>query len=136
MSASVLRYYYEVLNLSGRAGSSAGGSCLYISGVPGTGKTATCLEVVRRMQADVKAGSAQAFRFVEINGLRLPSPHHAYSRLYEALTGHHVAPARASELLEAHFSRARNSKVSTHGTSLQDNDSCINDEHCQILPHK
>lgn len=30
-----------------------------------------------------EAGEVPPFQFVEINGLRLPSPHHAYSALYE-----------------------------------------------------
>ena len=120
------------------------GKCLYVSGIPGTGKTATVLEVMRAMKrkrcgkvpgwhllgtlslllvlrchalprgevqagalprscrllslhhaqpqvpcrptppaARSEAGEAPPFQFVEINGLRLPSPQHAYSALYE-----------------------------------------------------
>lgn len=73
--------------------------------MPGTGKTATCLEVVRRLQRAARRDELPAFRFVEINGLSLASPYHAYTKLYEALTGCHAPPQRAAELLEAMFSK-------------------------------
>ena len=64
------------------AGSSEG-RCLYVSGVPGTGKTATVLETMRSLRRKAEAGHLPAFKFVEINSLRLPSPQHAYAHLYE-----------------------------------------------------
>jgi len=71
----------------GRAGAGCLGQCLYVSGVPGTGKTAAALEVVRALRRRAASGAAPAFRFVEINALRLPSPQHAYSALLEARQG-------------------------------------------------
>ena len=59
------------------------GRCLYVSGIPGTGKTATVLEVMRGFRRKAEAGECGHFQFVEINGLRLPSPQHAYSALHE-----------------------------------------------------
>jgi hypothetical protein len=58
------------------------GSTLYISGMPGTGKTATVLEVVRRLTAEIDAQSDNddddeedpklpPFQFVEVNGTLL-----------------------------------------------------------------
>jgi origin recognition complex subunit 1 len=38
-----------------------------------------------------------------VNALRLPSPKHVYTTLWEALTGTHASPKRAAELLERHF---------------------------------
>jgi len=74
----------HVLNadLALHAGSS-GGRCLYVSGVPGTGKTATVLETIRSLRRKTEAGQLPAFQFVDINSLRLPSPQHAYTHLYE-----------------------------------------------------
>jgi Cdc6-like AAA superfamily ATPase len=69
---------------TGRAGAGCLGQCLYVSGVPGTGKTAAALEVVRALRRRAAAGASPAFRFVELNALRLPSPQHAYSALLEA----------------------------------------------------
>ena len=65
------------------AGGDCLGQCLYVSGVPGTGKTATALEVVRGLRRRAAAGQLPAFRFVELNALRLPSPQHAYCVLVE-----------------------------------------------------
>ena len=70
------------VNITFMAGSS-GGRCLYVSGVPGTGKTATVLETMRGLRRKAEAGHLPAFQFVEINSLRLPSPQHAYTHLYE-----------------------------------------------------
>lgn len=64
-------------------GPGCSGRCLYISGIPGTGKTATVLEVMRSARQRVESGEVPAFRFVEINGLRLASPQHAYCALHE-----------------------------------------------------
>ena len=65
------------------AGAEVGGQSLYVSGVPGTGKTASVLEVMINAKAKAKAGTWPGFQFVEINVLRLPAPHHAYTRLLE-----------------------------------------------------
>lgn len=65
------------------AGDECLGQCLYVSGVPGTGKTATALEVVKDLRRRAAAGELPAFRFVELNALRLPSPQHAYCALLE-----------------------------------------------------
>ena len=54
-----------------------------MSGVPGTGKTATVLETMRSLRRKAEAGQLAPFQFVEINSLRLPSPQHAYTHLYE-----------------------------------------------------
>ena len=50
---------------------------MYISGVPGTGKTATVHEVLRSIQED--RHDLPEFTFVEINGMKLTEPAQAYS---------------------------------------------------------
>lgn len=79
-----------------------------ISGVPGTGKTATVHAVVRelkRMAANnvrpprtrtsmcilSRLQETNPFTYVEINGLRIPEPSAAYGVLWEALSGHDVS---------------------------------------------
>ena len=80
------------------------GSCIYISGTPGTGKTATVREVVAQLHASVAAEELNDFVFVEINGMRLTEPSHAYSLLWEAVTGgERVAPTAALGLLSREF---------------------------------
>ncbi|KAK2078532.1 hypothetical protein QBZ16_003372 [Prototheca wickerhamii] len=89
----------------------SGGRCLYISGIPGTGKTATVREVMRSARQRAERGELAPFRFVEINGLRLPSPQHAYCALLEALTGERLGPASAAAALEAMFGGERGPRV-------------------------
>lgn len=80
------------------------GTCIYISGTPGTGKTATVREVVSHLDAAVRADELDDFIFVEINGMKITEPHQSYSLLWEALKGQRVSPAQALDLLEREFS--------------------------------
>lgn len=80
------------------------GACLYISGTPGTGKTATVREVVSSLQAAVAEEQLDDFYFVEINGMKVTDPHQSYSLLWEALKGDRVSSAHALDLLGREFS--------------------------------
>ncbi|EKM58737.1 uncharacterized protein PHACADRAFT_207509 [Phanerochaete carnosa HHB-10118-sp] len=64
------------------------GGCVYISGVPGTGKTATVHAAVRALTALSQQSLVPPFTYVEINGLRIPEPGAAYGLLWEAVSGH------------------------------------------------
>ncbi|KAK7987888.1 hypothetical protein PG990_004740 [Apiospora arundinis] len=79
------------------------GACIYISGTPGTGKTATVREVVSRLDESVRADELDDFIFVEINGMKITDPHQSYSLLWEALRGQRVSPSQALDLLEREF---------------------------------
>ncbi|KAI8349375.1 P-loop containing nucleoside triphosphate hydrolase protein [Mortierella sp. GBAus27b] len=80
------------------------GSCIYISGVPGTGKTATVHEVVRSLQAKSAEGELSDFQFVEINGMKVTEPTYAYVLLWKALSGQKATANHALQLLEKQFS--------------------------------
>lgn len=80
------------------------GNCIYISGTPGTGKTATVREVVSRLEEAVNHDELDDFIFVEINGMKITDPHQSYSLLWEALKGQRASPAQALDLLEHEFS--------------------------------
>nr|VWP01838.1 Uncharacterized protein [Ganoderma boninense] len=67
------------------------GGCIYISGVPGTGKTATVHAVVRELKRMAEQNEANPFAYVEINGLKIPEPAAAYGLLWEAVSGHDTA---------------------------------------------
>ncbi|PIA58745.1 hypothetical protein AQUCO_00500589v1 [Aquilegia coerulea] len=80
------------------------GRCLYIHGVPGTGKTMSVLSVMRNLRSEVDAGSIKPYCFIEINGLRLGSPENIYKVIYEAISGHRVGWRKALQLLNERFS--------------------------------
>lgn len=88
------------------------GACIYISGTPGTGKTATVREVVAQLNAAVLAEEMDDFIFVEINGMKVTDPHQSYSLLWEALKGDRVSPSHALDLLETEFSNPSPRRVS------------------------
>ncbi|KAJ2369495.1 Origin recognition complex, subunit 1 [Coemansia sp. RSA 2610] len=78
--------------------------CMYISGVPGTGKTATVLEVMRALQESAGSGELPEFQFVELNGMKMTEPAQAYAQLWQAITGERATAKHAAQLLERHFS--------------------------------
>ncbi|RBR06518.1 uncharacterized protein FIESC28_11030 [Fusarium coffeatum] len=80
------------------------GNCIYISGTPGTGKTATVREVVSRLEEAVGSDELDDFIFVEINGMKITDPHQSYTLLWEALKGERASPTQALDLLEREFS--------------------------------
>ncbi|KAL2858330.1 putative origin recognition complex subunit Orc1 [Aspergillus pseudodeflectus] len=88
------------------------GTCIYISGTPGTGKTATVREVVAQLNGAVLAEEMDDFIFVEINGMKVTDPHQSYSLLWEALKGDRVSPSHALDLLEREFSNPSPRRVS------------------------
>ncbi|POM80891.1 Origin recognition complex subunit [Phytophthora palmivora] len=63
---------------------SAGGP-IYISGLPGAGKTSIVKEVIRTLEAQRDARKLRNFAWVEVNGLQMPRPDVAYSVLWKAL---------------------------------------------------
>ncbi|KAH8046533.1 hypothetical protein JL722_13592 [Aureococcus anophagefferens] len=79
------------------AASRGDGRTLYVSGMPGTGKTATVREVVGDLR------KSRDFDFVEINAMRLPQPAHAYAVLWEALGGEKRGAEAAARCLEKLF---------------------------------
>jgi origin recognition complex subunit 1 len=79
-----------------------------ISGVPGTGKTATVYAIVRELKRMAEENvrhspfsplpllmshfqETNPFTYVEINGLKIPEPSAAYALLWEAVSGHDSA---------------------------------------------
>jgi origin recognition complex subunit 1 len=55
---------------------------MYISGVPGTGKTATVHEVRRKLES---SDNYPDFQFIEINGLKLSDPFQAYVQILRVI---------------------------------------------------
>jgi hypothetical protein len=79
------------------------GSPIYISGLPGMGKTATVKEILETLQNEM------SFRWIEVNGLHMPKPELSYSILWKALssfTNKSFNPKKARECLDALFGTA------------------------------
>lgn len=89
------------------------GGCIYVSGVPGTGKTATTTEVIRALKAEVAADNLPDFDCVEINGMRITEPRKAYVEIYRQLTGKTVTWEQAYNLLDKRFSTPSPRRIST-----------------------
>ncbi|XP_055077168.1 origin recognition complex subunit 1 isoform X2 [Periophthalmus magnuspinnatus] len=89
------------------------GGCMYISGVPGTGKTATVQEVVRSLQSSAHDGDIPTFTFIEINGMKMTDPHQAYVQILQKLTGQKATADHAASLLEKKFSSPAPRKETT-----------------------
>mmetsp|Transcript_8442 Transcript_8442/g.12582 ORF Transcript_8442/g.12582 Transcript_8442/m.12582 type:complete len:471 (+) Transcript_8442:76-1488(+) len=96
---------YEFLKGAVRVGGRAGSSRrpLYISGMPGTGKTATVHAAISMLKQDLKRGQVRQFEFVEINGLRIPTPNDAYTVLWRGISGEHLSHKTALARLKSHF---------------------------------
>lgn len=56
---------------------------MYISGVPGTGKTATVHEVIRCLQQAAQTNDVPSFRYIEVNGMKLTEPHQVYVQILQ-----------------------------------------------------
>ncbi|XP_035107377.2 origin recognition complex subunit 1 isoform X2 [Callithrix jacchus] len=79
------------------------GGCMYISGVPGTGKTATVHEVIRCLQQAAQANDVPPFHYIEVNGMKLTEPHQVYVQILQKLTGQKATASHAAELLAKRF---------------------------------
>ncbi|KAJ2495149.1 Origin recognition complex, subunit 1, partial [Coemansia sp. RSA 2052] len=70
--------------------------CMYISGVPGTGKTATVHEVIRTLQENAEEGELPDFQYIELNGMKMTEPAQAYTQLWQAIAGEKATPKHAA----------------------------------------
>ncbi|XP_073449629.1 origin recognition complex subunit 1 isoform X2 [Aquarana catesbeiana] len=89
------------------------GGCMYISGVPGTGKTATVHEVIRSLQRAADEDELPSFQYIEINGMKLTDPHQAYVQILKLLTGQKATADHAAALLEKRFSTPASKRETT-----------------------
>nr|BAE24817.1 unnamed protein product [Mus musculus] len=89
------------------------GGCMYISGVPGTGKTATVHEVIRCLQQAAETDDVPPFQYVEVNGMKLTEPHQVYVQILKKLTGQKATANHAAELLAKQFCGQGSQKETT-----------------------
>uniref|UniRef100_A0A182N1Y5 Origin recognition complex subunit 1 n=1 Tax=Anopheles dirus TaxID=7168 RepID=A0A182N1Y5_9DIPT len=87
--------------------------CMYVSGVPGTGKTATTTAVIRELKQLSEEEEIPKFDFVDINGMRLTEPRQAYVHIYRQLTGKTLAWEQAYNLLNKRFTTKAPRRITT-----------------------
>jgi len=94
--------FAEILTyVEGKLQDGAGG-CIYISGVPGTGKTATVKQVMRYMEEN--RDEFPDFNFYELNGMRMTCPEQTYTEMWKQLTGEKLVHEQAMKKLDQRFS--------------------------------
>jgi predicted NACHT family NTPase len=80
-------------------------SSLYISGMPGTGKTVTTLQVIAKIRARMN------FEFTHINAMSLTNPNLVYTIIHEEITKRRVNPASAALFLDEFFKKKDKTKI-------------------------
>lgn len=75
--------------------------------MPGTGKTATTLEVIQSL----KSQRSNKFDFLHINAMSLTNPNLVYTIIYESIVGRRVSPANAALFLDEFFKKKDKTKV-------------------------
>ncbi|GJQ79166.1 putative origin recognition complex subunit [Trypoxylus dichotomus] len=81
------------------------GGCMYVSGVPGTGKTATVTDVIRKLEEKSKKGIIPSFQFICINGMKLSEPRQTYVEILKQLSGKVVSWEQAQLALDTKFTK-------------------------------
>ncbi|XP_055333025.1 disintegrin and metalloproteinase domain-containing protein 12-like [Paramacrobiotus metropolitanus] len=87
------------------------GGCMYISGMPGTGKTATVNKVLDYLRAENQLKRLPNFIYSEINGMKLADAKQAYAILAKDVFNQNkmAGPANALRMLDRHY-RSRDAK--------------------------
>ncbi|KAK6743034.1 hypothetical protein RB195_010352 [Necator americanus] len=95
-AAEVERFIRNAISVCGSS------SAMYISGVPGTGKTATVMSVVKQLCRDK---SCNKFCFVSVNAMEFIEPKKIFVEIYNQITGNttRISPLSARKKLNVMF---------------------------------
>ena len=69
--------------------------------MPGTGKTATTLAIIRKLRSNPQLN----FDFLHINAMSLTNPNLVYTIIHEKITGRRVDPPSAALFLDEYFKK-------------------------------
>ena len=58
-------------------------SCMYVCGVPGTGKTLTTRQVILCLKESVADKVLAPFKFIDVNAFQVTEPHQIYKLIYK-----------------------------------------------------
>lgn len=81
------------------------GHSLYISGMPGTGKTAIVTEVINSLK-EKSGNSLPSFHYLPVNAMKLHHPYQLYTLLYQVITNGRTTHSRAAAWLDKYFSKS------------------------------
>lgn len=87
---------------------------LYISGMPGTGKTATVLEVIKKLDREAANTQIPEFEFIELNGMAIGGIYMVYCCIYQNITGKNASPSQSVLFLDKFFKRKKVDMKGTH----------------------
>ncbi|XP_037044656.1 origin recognition complex subunit 1-like [Bradysia coprophila] len=79
------------------------GGCMYVCGVPGTGKSSTVAEVIRSLQRQSDANDLPRFELIQLNAMELTEPQQAYVHIYRHFFGKTIRWDDAVSLLDQFF---------------------------------
>jgi origin recognition complex subunit 1 len=99
-----------------------------ISGVPGTGKTATVREVLRSLNTQTSSsnGDLSNFDVLEINGMTVADPNYTYSLLWERFSGRKLPSAQAQQCLDEYFNlESSGAKHRRQSTAMKQRRMCV-----------
>ncbi|XP_065342736.1 uncharacterized protein Orc1 [Cloeon dipterum] len=88
------------------------GGCMYISGLPGTGKTASVNQVLLNLLKQRESGEID-FKLLQVSGMELTQPQQIFSRMAEILLESKMTPAIAQSSLAKYFSNKDKKRLST-----------------------
>ncbi len=75
--------------------------------MPGTGKTATTLEIINKLKQQKK----HDFKFLHINAMSLTNPNLVYTVIHEHITDKRVNPSSAAAFLDEFFKKKDKARV-------------------------
>uniref|UniRef100_A0A0N4ZEY8 Origin recognition complex subunit 1 n=1 Tax=Parastrongyloides trichosuri TaxID=131310 RepID=A0A0N4ZEY8_PARTI len=79
-------------------------SAMYISGVPGAGKTASTIQVIKEAQKS----KSKKFTFCYVNGMELPQPNRVFVEVHNNVIEHKkISPSNARRILNDHFQSSK-----------------------------
>lgn len=87
------------------------GGCMYICGVPGTGKTLTTKQVISCLKESVSYKILPSFKFIDVNAFQVTEPHQIYKLIYKELTDQNVSAEHAVTLLEKKFEQKSSESI-------------------------
>ncbi|PRT56884.1 Origin recognition complex subunit 1 [Wickerhamiella sorbophila] len=82
------------------------GTCVYVSGTPGVGKTATVREVISQLELRKEDGELPPFVFLEVNGMKLTHPNVVYDLLWKEVSDKpNMSASNGMSALESVFTK-------------------------------